>query len=271
MSDITYRNVPEDFRDKKEGIAYGEVKTICYYSTTVGKDREVTIALPPNYSEDKKYPVVYLCHGLGQDNNQWNYEGKVDIILGNLLNKDEAKEMIFVMPNCRARMNDEGNPADEFSHANFQAFNNFYNEFSTDLQPYIEKNYAVKTGRENTAIAGFSMGGRAALHLGLGMQEKFGYVGAFCPAPGQFTYTRNGLTEPGLFERKDFKVKDEFIGQTTIMITAGESDSVVGEHPYSYHEQLEKNGTDHIWYTLPGGHDFNVVGRSFYNFVKKLF
>lgn len=271
MSQITYNIIPGDYNVKKPEVAYGEVKTEMFYSSTVGKEREVTIALPPNYTEEKQYPVVYLCHGLGQDNHQWEWEGKVDAVLGNLLAAGEAEEMIFVLANCRARMDDAGNPKDEFSHSNFQAFNNFYNEFTADLQPYIEKKYSVKTGRENTAIVGFSMGGRTALYLGLGMQDKFGYIGAFCPAPGEFSYTRNGLTEPGLFEREDFKVKDEYKGQTVVMITAGDDDVVVGEHPYSYHEQLDVNGTEHIWFTLPGGHDFNVVGKSFYHFVKAIF
>lgn len=271
MNQNTYNNVPEAYKERKSGVAYGEVSVIRYYSTTVGKEREVTIALPPNYTEEKQYPVVYLCHGLGQDHTQWNYEGKVDVILGNLLAQGEAAEMIFVMPNCRARENDAANPIDEFSLNNYEAFNNFYNEFQKDLKPYIESHYSVKTGRENTAIAGFSMGGRVALHLGLKLQDIFGYVGAFCPAPGVFGYTLNNVTEEGLFKREEFKVKDEYIGKTLIMITAGDEDWVVKGHPESYHEQLETNGVAHVWYVLSGGHDFNVVGKSFYNFVKELF
>lgn len=271
MKQNPYNNVPEDYKERKTGVAYGEIQAIRYFSTTVGKERDVTIALPPNYTEEKKYPVVYLCHGLGQDHTQWHYEGKVDVILGNLLAQGKGAEMIFVMPNCRARMNDEANPKDEFSINNYEAFNNFYNEFQKDLKPYIESHYSVKTGRENTAIAGFSMGGRVALHLGLKLQDTFGYVGAFCPAPGVFGYTLNNVTEEGLYKREEFRVQEEYVGKTLVMITAGDEDWVVREHPKSYHEQLEVNNVEHVWYVLPGGHDFNVVGKSFYNFVKELF
>lgn len=265
-----YYKTPENITERRSDATYGTVETVTYYSTTVGKDRSVTIVLPPNYTDDKKYPVVYLCHGLGQDNTQWTYE-KADVIIGNLIADGEAKEMILVLPNCRARKNDEGNPPDAFSINNYLAFDNFYNDFKNDLKPFIESNYSVKTGRENTAIAGFSMGGRVALHLGLGMQDIFGYVAAFCPAPGIFKYTMNNVTEEGLFTRESFKVNDEYKGRTLVTIVAGKSDMVVFDHPECYHNQLEANGTEHIWYKLSGGHDFNVTGKGFYNFAKELF
>ncbi len=256
---------------KKAGVTYGEVKTVKYNSTTVGKERNVTIVLPPNYSEDKEYPVLYLCHGLGQDNLQWIAEGKANIILGNLIALNEAKEMILVLPNNRARLNDAGNPPDAFSIDNYRAFDNFANDFEKDLKPFIEANYSVAKGRENTAIAGFSMGGRVALHLGMSMQDVFSYVGAFCPAPGIFGYDMNGVKEEGLFKKEEFKIKDEYIGKSLVLIVGGKTDTVVGNHPESYHLALEDNNQEHDWYKLTGGHDFNVCGKALYNFAKELF
>lgn len=271
IKESIYHNIPADFNLRKSGTAYGEVETVRYYSTTTGKDRNVTIALPPNYTKDKKYPVVYLCHGLGQDNMQWTADGKADIILGNLVSCGGAEEMILVMPNCRARENDAGNPPDEFTINNYRAFDNFYYDFKDNLKPFIESNYSVKTGRENTAIGGFSMGGRAALHLGFGMQDTFGYIAAFCPAPGIFGYTMNGVTEQGLFAKEEFRIKEVYRENTLVMIVAGDSDTVVFDNPEIYHRELEHNASEHIWYQLSGGHDFNVTGKGFYNFARELF
>lgn len=268
--DLVYP-VPEDYRTKRKDIRYGEVREEEYESKTVGKRRKVIVILPPKYSEEKKYPVVYLCHGLGQDQAQWLEEGDVSVIIGNMMADGIVKEMILVLPNCRARMRDEADPEDAFSLANYSAFNNFREEFVNDLQPFIEKNYAVATGRENTAIAGFSMGGRVALHLGMTLQETFGYIGAFCPAPGIFPYTRMGVTEEGLFTEGGFCLKNEYRDQTFIMIVAGKSDMLVEDYPESYHKALQKNGVGHIWYKKSGGHDMSVSGQGLYHFLKNIF
>ena len=268
--DLSYP-VPDGYRARKGTVEYGSVITVRYESSTVGKKRDVTIVLPAGYTESKKYPVLYMCHGLGQDNTQWTNEGHSDIVIGNMIASGEASEMILVLPNCRARMDDRANPQDAFVITNYVAFDNFINEFQNDLKPFIEANYSVASGRENTGIAGFSMGGRVALHLGFTLQDTFGYVGAFCPAPGVFGYTMMGVTEEGLFEKDEFKIKDEYKNDTFVMIVGGKSDNVVGGHPESYHNVLTENNVNHIWYKASGGHDFNVVNYGLYNFVKNIF
>ncbi|MCQ2253163.1 MAG: dienelactone hydrolase family protein [Bacteroidales bacterium] len=251
---------PADYKTEKEGVKYGEVKYLDYESKTVGKRRPVVVMLPRNYSEKKEYPVVYCCHGIGQDHDQWRWE-KMHILVQNLVDQGKAKEMILIGCNNRARQDDKANQGtpDEFSQSNTQAFDNFINDFQKDLQPWVEENFSVATGRENTAIVGFSMGGRVSLHLGLTLQETFGFIGAFCPAPGVFD----------LVPKSDFKLKN---GLTTrIMIVGGKSDNVVWNNPEDYHKALEENNVRHSWYKLSGGHDFNTVGHGFYNFAQFLF
>lgn len=262
---------PQDYCTKQEGVEYGMVETASYYSTTVGKERRVTIALPPGYGAGKKYPVLYLCHGLGQDDRQWIDDGHADIILGNLLAAGGCEEMMLVMPNCRARENDAENPPDAFSLDNYRAFDNFLYDFQDDLKPFIESRYPVLTGRENTAVAGFSMGGREALYLGLKMQDTFGYIAACCPAPGVLEYEFHDVHEAGLFTEETLAVEEPYRGKTKILIAAGKEDNVVGVYPETYHRILEKNGVAHSWYKLSGGHDFQVVGKAYYNFLKELF
>ena len=231
--------------------------------------RTCAIILPPNYDKNKAYPVCYLLHGLGQDHTDW-LNANADTIIGNMIAAKTAREMILVLPNCRARANDTY-VADQFSLDNYRAFDNFINDLRDNLMPYIKENYSVAEGRENTAIAGFSMGGRTALYIGLSMQDTFGYIGGFCPAPGLFAYEMNGIAEDGLFKTDTFKLNDEYADNTLLMIVAAKNDTVVFDIPETYHNALVKNNTKHIWYKTTGGHDATVMDHGFYNSAKRLF
>lgn len=261
----------ETYNVRFDNITYGRNERIQYYSTTTKKNRFATIILPPNYDKSKKYPVCYLLHGLGADDRDW-IGGKAIEIIGNLIYSGDAEDMILVLPNCRARENDAANPSDAFSLSNYQAFDNFINDLRDNLMPYIKSHYSIKEGRTNTAIAGFSMGGRTALYIGLKMQDTFGYVGGFCPAPGIFKYTANGVSEDGLFTAETFALEEKYKDNALLMIVAGKRDSIVGDIPKGYHEALVANGTPHMWITSnAGNHDINMMGFGFYNFAKLLF
>ncbi len=265
-----YYTTPDDYRALRNDMEYGEVRTLKYYSTTTEKDRTLSVVLPPNYSDQKQYPVCYLLHGLGQDNTDW-LNANAPLIIGNMIKAGTAEEMILVLPNCRARANDAANPPDAFSLDNYQAFDNFINDLRDNVMPFIKENFSIKEGRENTAIAGFSMGGRTALYIGMSMQETFGYTGGFCPAPGLFAYTMNGVTEKGLFTKESFKLADAYADNTLVMVVAGKSDTIVGNYPEIYHNALQENGTKHIWYRKAGGHDVNVMDNALYNFALRIF
>lgn len=263
--DVHYQT-PSDYRDKKSSVTYGTVKTDKYYSTTTQKERRCAIILPAGYDESKQYPVCYLLHGLGQDHTDW-LNANAPTIIGNMIAAQTAKEMILVLPNCRARANDAAGPADAYSVSNYQAFDNFINDLRDNLMPYIKENYSIKEGRENTAIAGFSMGGRTALYIGLSMPETFGYIGGFAPAPGLLPYT----AEKGLFTKETLRLPDEYVDNTLLMVVVGKSDTMVGSTARLYHDTLTANGTKHIWYRVSGGHDFNVMDNAFYNFANRIF
>lgn len=258
---------PSLFANKKSDITYGKMETITYASKTTGKDRKCNVLLPPDYDETKSYPVLYLLHGIGGTHTEWLGANPANII-GNLIAAGEAKEMIVVMPNVRAMAND-GVPANILSPANIDAFDNFINDLRDDLMPYIESHYAVKTGRENTAIAGLSMGGRESLFIGFTMPETFGYIGAFSPAPGLLPYAQLGYS--GQFKEADFKIPEGKPVPELILICNGENDRTVGTVPTTYHQALEKNKVEHIWYTMPGDHDFTVWKNGLYNFAKRIF
>ena len=258
-----YTPVP-GFDQRREGIAYGKMVYHTYHSQTTGTERKCYALLPPGYDAEKEYPVLYLLHGIGGDHNEW-LGGKPDVVIGNLIATGKAKEMIVVIPNVRARANDSINAADMYTPAHFAAFDHFIYDLKNDLMPFIQSRYKIAPGRENAAIAGLSMGGREALYIGLTLSDTFGYVGAFCPAPGVLPYN----VEKGLFEKKDFAPAGN--QHTFILINAGETDYVVGNWPKTYSDTLTENGVEHIFYVTKGGHDFTVWKHGLYNFVSRIF
>lgn len=259
-----YVEPPAGFDVKAADVTYGKTVLRSYPSSTTGRNRKVMILLPPDYTEEKKYPVLYLLHGIGGDENEWA-GGRPTWVIGNLIHAGEAAEMIVVMPNVRARENDRANASDMYTPAHFQAFDNFINDLRNDLMPYMEANFSVAKGRENTAIAGLSMGGRESLYIGLTMQDTFGYIGAFCPAPGVLPYN----VEKGLFLTADFKAAEGY--DTYILINAGKTDGVVGAWPKTYADTLTANGTANTFYVTNGGHDFAVWKHGLYNFARNIF
>lgn len=260
---LPYEPTP-GFDTRQADAEYGKLTLVNYKSTTTGGIRKCYVLLPIGYNAEETYPVLYLLHGIGGDHNEW-MGGKPDVVIGNLVREGLAANMIVVIPNVRARLHDSVNPSDIYTPAHFAAFDNFINDLRDDLMPYIAANYSIATGRENTAIAGLSMGGREALYIGLTMSDTFGYVGAFCPAPGVLPYN----VEKGLFATADFKPANGL--DTVILINAGQTDGVVGQWPSTYSAALTDNGVAHTYYVTKGGHDFTVWKHGLYNFARMIF
>ena len=255
---------PDSYIQQVSDRTYGQIIHGTYESKTLGRERNYNIMLPPDYDENTKYPVVYALHGYWGDEYSLLDQGdgaiKCREIIGNLIAEGEAVPMIIVFPDifCHETKEDCGGMNDE----NNKAYDNFINELEDDLMPFIEKNYPVLKGRENTAVTGFSMGGRESLYIGVKLQKKFGYIGAVCPAPG--------LTTDCVSE--DEMVFNEKTKPYLLMITAGTNDTVVYNNPETYHNIFTKNGVDHIWHTVTGGEHWGITIRPhLYNFLKFCF
>ena len=125
--------------------------------------------------------------------------------------------MIIVAPNCRCSDDPE---TDTHSAANYALYDLCIDDITGSLMPYMEENYNILTGRENTCVAGWSMGGREALYVGMSHPELFGYIAAFCPAPGLFEYVNPdvGAGESGLFTEETFTLSEEYKNNTYIFI-----------------------------------------------------
>lgn len=171
---------PAGFNTRRENIGHGELTMVEYDSKTVGTRRKMLVYTPPGYSADRKYPVLYLLHGIGGDETEWQRLCHPENILDNLLADGEIEPMIVVMPNGRAQVNDraEGNV-----FASAPAFANFENDLLEDVIPAIESKYSVYANRENRALAGLSMGGGQSLNFGLGHLDVFAWIGGFSSAP----------------------------------------------------------------------------------------
>lgn len=264
------KSTPSDAARQQAGVQYGTVKRGTYYSNITNSYRPYNIYLPANYSSAKKYPVIYMLHGIGGNQDAFGASEGATLMrmAANLAAKGEAEECIIVFPYIRVSTTPETNI---FDANNYKYYDMFREELINNLMPHINTTYSTKTGRENTAVAGFSMGGRESLYIGISKADLFGYTGAFCPAPGNLPNYMNGVYEAGLFSTNGFKLPAAYNENTLVMIVKGASDGVVGDQPLLYHNTLQANGTDHVYYEIPGGHDEGVYGNGFYNFLRYVF
>jgi enterochelin esterase-like enzyme len=260
-------DTPPGFDVKKASVKYGDLNEVTYNSTTTGTTRKCYVITPGDYDKSKKYPVLYLLHGIGGTNSEWLGGNPVNVI-GNLISEGEATDMVVVIPNVRASA-DDSVPKDILGQQNITAFDNFINDLKNDLMPFINNNYSVSTEWKDTAIAGLSMGGRESLFIGFSMADTFAYIGAFSPAPGLLPDPK--LAYPGQFRESDFVIPTGKKTPKLILICSGNNDSVVGNVPSIYHQVLEKNGVNHLWYTMNGDHNFIVWKNGLYNFAKIIF
>ncbi len=242
----------------REDVVHGKLDTITYKSKTVGTERKAVIYFPPGYSEDQKYPVLYLLHGIGGDEFEWLRGGHPELILDNLYAQRKVAPMIVVMPNGRAMKNDraEGNI---YGAEQVAAFANFEKDLLKDLIPFIEKNYPVIKDREHRAIAGLSMGGGQSLNFGLGNLDVFAWVGGFSSAPN--------TKQPKELAPKPEEVKEKI---KLLWISCGDKDGLITNSKRT-HDYMEANDVPHIYYVDHGYHDFKVWSNSLYMFSQLLF
>ena len=154
-------------------VPRGAVAAVTYHSDALGKYRRMHVYTPPGYELGSgRYPVFYLLHGAGDNDDSWSSVGRAGFILDNLIAAKHARPMIVVMP---AGHTSRG-PGSAIGRA---ATEEFVADFNTAVMPYIEKHYRVLTDRANTAIAGLSMGGGHTLNIAIPRLERFAYIGVY--------------------------------------------------------------------------------------------
>lgn len=250
---------PAGFDVLRNSIPHGKVDTVVYKSKTVGTERTTLVYTPPGYSAEKKYPVLYLLHGIGGDEFEWLNGGHPEIILDNLYAEGKVEPMIVVLPNGRA-MKDDSATGNIYGADKVEAFANFENDLLNDLIPFIESKYPVIADREHRAIGGLSMGGGQSLNFGLGNLDVFAWVGGFSSAPN--------TKQPHELMPKPEETKEQL---KLMFISCGDKDGLISFSKRT-HDYLTENDIDHYYYVIPEGqHDFKVWKDSLYNYAQLLF
>jgi enterochelin esterase-like enzyme len=200
----------EDFFNVKN-FPHGDIREHWYYSDVTGKWRRAFIYTPPDYDMNpgKRYPVLYLLHGAGENERGWSFQGHLSFIMDNLIAVGEAVPMIVVMDNGYATAKDASPAPAGFSmKAMTKMAETLEQVYLKDIIPSVDKFYRTKPDRANRAMAGLSMGGLQTMLIGLNHLEMFSYYGFFSAAiigdimdnPG--TAFNGAFTDAGSFNKK---------------------------------------------------------------------
>lgn len=228
-------------------VPHGSLAKVWYDSPSLGLYRRMYVYTPPGYeSGNKKYPVLYLFHGGGGDEDAWTSLGRANYILDNLIARKKAKPMIIVMTNGNASQTSSLRTAPGAPRATREDFQRDRGKFEKslvkDVIPFIEKNYRVRAGKENRAIAGLSMGGMHTITASTEYPDKFGYIGVFS----------SGIFQPDAnLESKFLALKKS--GYNKYWVACGKDDFVM-ESNKRLLEILKKLEMKHEYFESPGTH-----------------
>ncbi len=247
-------------------VPHGLVNQSWYYSNIRSEWRRCMVYTPAEYylNPEKRYPVLYLQHGMGENETSWANQGKMNFIMDNLIADGSAEPMIVVMDNGNIESFDvkEG-------ESRMEAMKRFGGQFPSilveEIVPHIDANFRTLTDRENRAMAGLSWGGLLTFNTTLSNIDKFAYIGGFSGA-GSIDLNNLDSVYGGVFkDRKAFndKVHVFFLG--------------IGseEHPErtkGLSDGLNAAGINTIYYESPGtAHEFLTSRRCLKEFVPRLF
>ena len=164
---------------KNNNVPHGNIQQIWYDSPVLGMSRRMSVYTPAGYEKGGNYPVLYLLHGMGGDEDAWLTLGRASQVLDNLIAAGKAVPMIVVMTNGHA----DNDASPEFTALEQRGRQKAsFEESFPEIKQYIEKNFRVKKGADNTAMCGLSMGGFHTFHISLMNPGMFGYLGLFSAA-----------------------------------------------------------------------------------------
>lgn len=277
---------PEGDYYRMKDVPRGSVRQRWYYSTVTQQWRRAYIYTPPDYDTNAKakYPVLYLMHGWGENEQGWHVQGHVDVIMDNLIAEQKAKPMIIVMENLNAVKPGESAALYHARNVTTQAVPTpptppgqrpagprplgsavFTDMMLTDLIPMVERGFRVAPGREQRAMAGLSMGGMQTFTTALAHLDKFAYIGGFSGSTGgrggfdPRTSHDGVMADAAAFNKK---VKVMFLG----------IGSEEGPGTKAFSDQLTQAGITNVFFLSPGtAHEWLTWRRCFKEFAPRLF
>jgi len=239
---------PSGYDANRSGIQHGMVMSTTYPTKSYGM-KNMRVYLPPGYSTARKYPVLYLHHGLGGDETSWTNGASAHYIVDNLIADGLAVAMIIVMPNNSMT-----------SASDFGGYGQYEPVLIADLIPHIEANFSAATDQPNRAIAGLSMGGGITFNVGFTNTNTFAHIGPFSAAPNTRSPTQT---------IRDAAAVRQMV--RTIMVTCGSADGLI-TNSRNYDELFEQQDITHEFLVDPGqGHTTTVWKRSLYHFAQRIF
>ena len=252
----TYPDPADSIVEKREDIPHGKLEMIEYESKTVGTTRKMNVYTPPGYSSEKKYPVLYLLHGIGGDETEWQRFATPDVLFDNLIADGQSRSDDRRHAQRSAQKNDraEGNVM-----ASAPAFAVFEKDLLDDVIPAIESRYSVQADREHRALAGLSMGGGQSLNFGLTNLDTFAWVGGFSSAPN--------TKAPEELVPDPEKTKEQL---ELLWLSCGNKDGLI-RISQRLQRYLKENEVPHIWNVDSHGHDPTHWRNNLYHFAQLLF
>jgi enterochelin esterase family protein len=264
-----------------QNVPQGQVRDVWYESKVTGSWRHAMVYLPPDYEAQpkKRYPVLYLQHGGGEDETGWIRQGRANFILDNLIAAGEAKPMIIVMAYGYARRAGVPAPAvtgpaagsPQAAQARSEMANTFEDDVTQALIPFVDKTYRTLADRDNRAMAGLSMGGFQTFHITTKNLDLFSHIGGFSGIGGMledrkwdFKTDFNGVfADPAAFAKKVhllyFGVGTAEAERFTVRIRG-------------LHAALKEAGVAHVYWESPGtDHEWQTWRRNLKDFASRLF
>jgi len=262
-----FNDPPAGFRDKRDNVPHGTITNVQYDSKILSARREMLVYTPPGYSPDKKYPVIYLLHGLNSGAGQWPYWVHADYVIDNLIAEGKIKPVIMVFPNCNANVTVANPKPDEQEErkGGYKGYGiSFENDLLNDIIPYVESHYSVYTDRKHRTLAGLSMGGGQSLNIGLSHINTFAYVGGMSSAPN--TNEFGGLSDSKLLPDLDAARKQLKL----LWLGCGNKDGLISVSQ-RVHKHLKEKGVPHIWHVDGNAHDDTEWANNLYLFAQRIF
>ncbi len=242
---------------KVNNIPHGTVARRWYNSPGNNKTRRITIYTPPGYEDDnKEYPVLYLLHGIGGDEEAWINLGRTAQIMDNLIAQGKSKPMIIVMPNGNVSQDaapgegSKGYYKPEFMVPN--TMDGTYESTFTDIMKFVENKYRIKATKENRAIAGLSMGGFHSMHISRYYPNIFNYVGLFSPAIIENDSFKTAKAYQNINENLKIQMNN---GLKLYWIAIGKDDSLC-KNVADYRKKLDSLGMKYVYRESDGGHSW---------------
>lgn len=239
---------------KVSKVPHGTVAKVWYKSPSLGIDRRMTVYTPAGYeTSGKRYPVFYLLHGMGGDENAWSELGRTAQIMDNLIAQGKAEPMIVVMTNGNAAQ--EATPGESslgFLPPSMQLSKTMEGSFEThfpEVVKFIDKNYRTKANKKNRAIAGLSMGGYHSLHISKQYPDMFNYVGLFSAA----IFPNKNVSSP-VYEDMEGKLEVQFAKKPALYwIAIGKTDFLYKANS-DYRKLLDEKGYKYEYFENEDGH-----------------